>query len=257
MVPLSGLTAEDAVASAQRVGQRLADLGLPVYWYADASDPPGRTLATLRRGGFEAIREGFPEGREPDLLPEGWDHPGAHPSAGVTVVGARPLLLAWNVDVEDVSAEDLRALAAEIRAVGGGFPGLRALALELAEQGRAQVSMNLEDLQRTSPMEVFRTIEERVRAAGGRVVGTEVIGMLPTELLLEAAGERLGLHDAGRERVLSEALAGHAARRASDAARELMRVVQAAGSQVPDEVHRAAQRLARDLLDSPVSGSAE
>lgn len=255
-VALSGLSLEDAVTSARRVGHRLSEAGLPVYWYAEASEPPGRALASLRRGGYEAIRDEFPEGREPDLLPEGWQHPGAHPTAGATCVGARPLLLAWNVDVEGVPSPLLREIALEIRASGGGFPALRALPLELDQQRRVQISMNLEDLQRSSPMEVFRAIEERVRAAGGRVTGTEVIGMAPTELVLEAAADRLALRDVERERLLAEALADHAARRAGDAARDLADAVENAGPAVPDEVRRAAERLQRHLLGVPVPGEA-
>ena len=255
-IPLSGLDPQDAIDTAHRVGRRLQGMGLPVYWYAQASDPPGRTLASLRRGGFDSIRDGFPDGREPDLLPEGWEHSGAHPSAGATIVGARPLLLAWNVDVEGVPSQVLRDLAAEIRAVGGGFAGLRALALELAQQGRVQVSMNLEDLQQTSPMDVFRAIEERVQASGGRVVGTEVIGMLPTELVLGAARERLELQDVGRERLLAEALASHMDRRVECATREVLDAVRNAGRSVPDEVRQAVDRLGGELLgDSAQRGT--
>ncbi|MEX0979944.1 MAG: glutamate formiminotransferase, partial [Gemmatimonadota bacterium] len=140
-IPLAGLTLKDAARSARSVGSRLAELGLPVYLYGHASTPPGRRLAPLRKGGFELLSEGFPEGREPDLLPEKWEHPGAHPSAGVTCVGARAALLAWNVFVEDVGEADLRGIASSIRETGGGFEGLRALGLVLPSSGRLQLSM--------------------------------------------------------------------------------------------------------------------
>src|SRR5688500_16872848 len=90
-VPLQGLAISDAVKSARRVGAALAELGLPVYFYGEASPPPGRRLAELRRGGFEALTEGFPEGRAPALDA---GRSTAHPSAGVACVGARRLLLA-------------------------------------------------------------------------------------------------------------------------------------------------------------------
>src|SRR5690606_25496891 len=89
-VPLHGLTMEDAVASAHRAGRRIADLGVPVYFYGQASSLPRRGLAELRRGGFEALREGFPPDRGVDL-PAGAEAP--HPTAGVTCVGARAVLL--------------------------------------------------------------------------------------------------------------------------------------------------------------------
>jgi len=208
IVPLAGLDLDDAREIAHALGRRIADeVGIPVYFYAEASEPRGRRLSELRRGGFEALIDGWPKGREPDLLPTGWDRPGAHPTAGATSVGARPLLLAWNINLNGVDIATARAIAAEIRESGGGFLGLRALALELESKGLTQISMNLEDLSKTSPFEVFQRVEDDVIAAGGAVVETEVIGMIPDELILPAAGARLRLagDDTGR-RLLSRRL---------------------------------------------------
>lgn len=203
-VPLAGLTMEDARRSARRVGRAIAEeLRVPVYYYGQASDPPGRTLAELRRGGFEKLAAGWPSDRPPDLLPAGWPHPGAHPAAGATCVGARPVLLAWNVLVDGITLRDAGGIAARIRETGGGFPGVRALALPLPSRGALQISMNLEDLDRVSPMSVFEAVEAQVAEAGGRVVETEVIGMLPDQLLLSAAANRLRLADAAPRRILS------------------------------------------------------
>ena len=211
-IPLAGLTMEDARASARRVGRRLAEeLGIPVFFYAQASDPPGRRLAELRRGGFEALAAGWPPDRRPDLLPPAWPHPGAHPTAGAVCVGARPVLLAWNVYVGGVTFDDAAAIAAQIRERGGGFRGLRALALQLPRRDRLQISMNLEDLEATSPMEVFRRIEALVAERGGSVLETEVVGLLPDELVLSAAADRLRLTGATTRRLLSRRLAEHLA----------------------------------------------
>ena len=155
-VPLEGMRMEDAVACAHRVGSGIGRLGVPVFYYGMASDPPGRGLATLRRGGFEALRDGFPRGLVPDQ-PPGARMP--HPSAGVTCVGARKVLLAWNVFVEGLPLADAREIAAKIREAGGGFPGLRALGLHLLGSDRVQISMNLEDPATTSPLAVFEAIE--------------------------------------------------------------------------------------------------
>ena len=206
-VPLEGLGMSDAVASARRVGARIGELGIPVYYYGRASDPPGRGLAELRRGGVEAIRDGFPEGRRPDVLPAGMDR--AHATAGATCVGARPILLAWNVFVEGVDEAGAKAVAREIRESGGGFPGLRALGLRLEGSGRTQISMNLEDPDRVSPLAVLAAIEERIAARGGRVVETEVIGMMPDALVLPAARDRLHLPDLDPARLLSRRIAEH------------------------------------------------
>ncbi|MFW6078349.1 MAG: glutamate formimidoyltransferase [Gemmatimonadota bacterium] len=217
-VPLVGLTLDDARASARRVGQRLAELfGLPVYYYGAASDPPGRPLAELRRGGVEALVDGWPPERRPDVLPPGWTHPGAHPTAGAACVGARKVLLAWNVQVDGLSREEAAQIAREVRERDGGFIGVRALAFELRHGGRVQISMNVEDLEETSPMHVFQRIEDGVIERGGRVIETEVIGLAPDELVHAAAADRLALVDLGPERVLSRALARHLAGRVADA----------------------------------------
>lgn len=221
-VPLLGLTADDAIASARRVGERLArEVGIPVYFYAQASDPVGRGLAELRTGGFEALADGWPEGRTPDLLPPGWAHPGAHPTAGATCVGARPLLLAWNVFVDGVDRETAASIARSLRASNGGLPGVRALALYLPRRMAVQVSMNLEDVGATSPLAVFRTLEALLARHGGRVIETEVVGLVPDVLVLEAAAERLRLQPGTTDRLLSNQLlrhlAGNAGSEAGDA----------------------------------------
>jgi glutamate formiminotransferase len=206
-VPLAGTSLEVARDTAHRVGRALAgELGVPVYFYAEASDPPGRRLSELRRGGFEGLAPGWPADRTPDLLPEGWPHPGAHPTAGATCVGARPLLLAWNVFVTGIELPEARRIAATLRESGGGFAGLRALAFELPRRHALQISMNLEDVQRAEPLAVFRRIEEVIAAAGGCVVETEVIGMIPDELIFPAAAERLRLPAGSEGRQLSRRL---------------------------------------------------
>ena len=203
-VPLSGLTMDDAVGSARRVGARIAELGVPVFFYAAASRPPGRGLAALRRGGFEGMANGFPQGLLADL-PPGVDRP--HPTAGATCVGAREVLLAWNVFVSGIELDAARAIASEVREREGGFRGLRALALHLPGQDRLQISMNLEDPVHTSPLDVFAAIESKVEARGGKVVGTQVIGMMPDALVLPGVADRLQLLDPGAARVLSRRVA--------------------------------------------------
>jgi glutamate formiminotransferase len=208
-VPLVGLTMADASLSARRVGKRLAEeLDLPVYFYGAASEPPGRRLSALRRGGFETLQASWPADRRPDLLPAQWTHSGAHPTAGITCVGARPLLLAWNVIVQGIDDEGARGIAREIRESNGGFPGVRALALRLPMKDRVQISMNLENVDLVAPMDVFRAIEARVEAAGATIEETEIIGMLPDELVLGAAADRLKLSPSATARLLSRRLLG-------------------------------------------------
>ena len=203
-VPLVNASMADARALARRVGEELArDVGLPVFYYAQASTPPGRGLAGLRRGGFEALAEGWPEGRRPDVLPPGWAHPGAHPSAGAVCVGARDVLLAWNVLVSGVSLEDARGIARALRASGGGFVGVRALAFRLERRGAVQISMNIENPAATDPFDVYRAIEAAVAGLGGEMGATEVIGLIPDAALYGAAGARLRMGPVGWKNVLS------------------------------------------------------
>ena len=210
-VPLHDLTMDSAVESARRVAGQLAKEGVPVYLYGEAhysGTRSDRSLASIRRGGFEALREGFPVGREPDLAaPQEPARP--HPTAGATCVGARRVLLAWNVFVTGIALDALKAIAGGLRESGGGFKHLRALALALSEPDRLQISMNLEDPEATSPYDVFDAIEERVRAGGGRVVETEVIGMIPDPLVLPAAADRFKLLHPDESRLLSRRVSAY------------------------------------------------
>jgi glutamate formiminotransferase len=250
-VPLHGLTIDDAVASARRVGSVLAGAGLPVYFYGAASRS-GRTLSEIRRGGFEAFRAGYPPGREPDLAPA--ERTGPHPTAGVVCVGARRVLLAWNVYVEGVELPLLRELAGRLRERGGGFRSLRALAFELRTRQRHQISMNLEDLEAASPFEVFREVEARVEALGGRVAGTEVVGMIPDGLVLPAAEDRLQLLDFNASRLLPKRLAEHISARISRDVQALLDVIGEAGDEAPSRVRDAAERLSGSMSATPTPG---
>lgn len=204
-VPLHGIGMEEVVRLAHRVGNRIAGLGIPVQFYGRASRPPGRGLAAIRRRAGEQPRADL-AGRDPR---SDGVHPVAHRSAGTTCVGARELLLAWNVDIEGVSLEHARAIAARVREAGGGFAGLRALALRLPRQRRTQISMNLEDPAGTDPNDVFRAIAREVRAARGRVSGTEVIGMCPDQLAGASTVRAMGIRDWSEDRILSRRLAAY------------------------------------------------
>lgn len=221
-VPLHGIDMAGAAALARRAAARIARLGMPVYLYGAASKPPGVGLASIRRGGFEALAarsgDGGPAadlpGRGPGRggLPTK-QHRFAHPTAGAVCVGARNVLLAWNVDVAGVDLDTARSIAAGIREAGGGFDGLRALALRLRRQDRLQISMNLENPAATDPLEVFERIDRRVRHLGGRVTGTEVIGMLPDQVPQEAA-RRMRVRDWSKERMLHHRVRSFLAARA-------------------------------------------
>ena len=206
-VPLEGVTSGGAVIVARRAARRIADeVGVPVYFYGLASDPPGRRLFEFRRRGAE----GEPGGGKPDLTPPGWSG-GLHPTAGAVCVGVRTPLLAWNVELEDGADLDLaRSIAARIRESGAGFPGLRALGLWLEGQGRVQVSMNLERFSDAQPDEIYRRIDWLAREGGGAAGRIEVIGLVPDEAA--AALRRLGWPGL-EERLISDRVSWHLERR--------------------------------------------
>ena len=211
-VPLEGMDMGEAIASAHRVGREIGLMGLPVFFYGKASESANRRLAELRRGGFEGLNAALSEGLKPDTPP---DTESCHPTAGVTCVGARDILLAWNVFATGIQLQDAQEIAADIREQGGGFSGVRALGLYLSEQARVQISMNLEDLVSTHPLDVFEVITEKVTRKGGQISESQVIGMIPDTLVHRTIADRLLLPDLGPARVLSHRVAEHVMERTS------------------------------------------
>ncbi len=249
VVPLLDARMDEAIASAARIAERIEALGVPVFLYGRSS-ADGRGLAGLRRGGVEGLRHGFPPDRYPDHAAGRTD---PHPTAGATCVGARPLLLAWNLQVEGVALDDLRAIAAALRERGGGFAGLRTLALYLGPDRHSQLSMNLEDVDTRDPGAVFDAAERAVHEAGGRIVATEVIGMIPDALVLRTAARRLRLLEGDPRRLLSARIARHVAARPPDLD-AVVSWIRAAGADVPPHVREAADRLALQPTATPILG---
>jgi len=199
--PLSDTTLEDAAGLARRVGEEIGALGLPVYLYGTAARASHRkNLADVRRGGYEGILARAEDPLwKPDYGPE--EIP---PRSGAVAVGARPFLVAFNAYLGTEDIEVARAVATEVRERDGGLPGIKALGLEVG--GRAQVSMNLVDLE-TTPISVAL---EAVRRSAGRhgimVESTELVGLLPLAAILEAARHYLTLPNLGPEHVLEAVL---------------------------------------------------
>jgi len=199
--PLSEATLEDAVRLARSAGEAIGSLGLPVYLYGAAARAPHReNLAEVRRGGYGGLvaRAEDPLWR-PDYGPEKLS-----PRSGAVAVGARPFLVAFNayLDTEDVKVA--RAVASEVRERDGGLPGVKALGLEVG--GRAQVSMNLTDLGRTSLPVALEAVRRSAERRGARVDSTELVGMMPLAAVLEAARYYLALPELGPNQVLEAGL---------------------------------------------------
>lgn len=203
-VPLSGASMEVAVAAALKLGEAVAErFDLPVYLYEEAARlPDRRRLAEIRSGGFEGLPDRL---ADPAWAPD-FGRPRAHPTAGVTVVGARFFLIAWNVVLESADVAVARAIARRVRESGGGLPAVRAMGVFLASRGRAQVSMNLVDFRQTSMFAALERVRREAAALGTRVLETEVIGLVPEEAAWGALREALECPVLGRERILETRL---------------------------------------------------
>jgi glutamate formiminotransferase len=184
IVPIDPADMDRARAAAQVLGARLGDAGLPVFIYS----PPERGPAFYRRGGPKELQRRIDEGElAPDFGPSALDS-----SAGAVIVGARAPLIAFNVNLRG-SLETAREIAAIIRESGGGFPGVRALGLELPAARLVQVSMNIEDWQASPPHEILARIRDEATARGAEAAGSELVGLIPAGAVAAAAGSALGL----------------------------------------------------------------
>ena len=204
-VPVASVTMDDCVRIARSVGQRIADeLHVPVFLYeAAATRPDRKDLPNVRRGEYEGLKaeiETNPD-RRPDFGP-----PKMHPTAGATIVGARPILIAWNVNLATKDVRGARRIAKAIRESDGGLPAVRAKGFELADRGLVQVSMNMIDYQRTSLLQVFEEIWKLASAEGVSIAESEVVGLVPLEPLLEAAVARMQIATFHRSQILETRL---------------------------------------------------
>lgn len=204
-LPAYGTGMDDCVALAHALGARVGrELAVPVYLYERAATRPGRrNLADVRRGGFEGLRDASlsDERRAPDFGPT---H--VHATAGAVAVGARPILVAFNVHIGPPDRLPVaRAVARAVRERSGGLPGVKALGL--VAHGEAQVSMNLVDLDRTSLAAAFERVRAEAEALGAEVTWSELIGLMPERALDGTTPERLRLRDFTPDRILDRRLA--------------------------------------------------
>ena len=193
LVPLDGVTMAECVALARELGRRIGDeLEIPVFLYEHAATrPERRNLADVRRGGFEGLRDlvGTDPARDPDFGPRS-----LHPTCGAVAVGARDLLVAYNVYLGPAANLDVaRRVARAVRGSSGGLPGVKALALEV--DGQAQVSMNLVDLDATPLHAAFDRVRAEAAAHGVAVTWSEVVGLVPERALLLAGAHHVQLRD--------------------------------------------------------------
>ena len=196
IVPIRPKDMERAKATASALAARIGDeLRLPVFLYGDLA--PGRGPAFFRRGGPEELQGRIDAGElAPDFGPERLDE-----RAGGVIVGARRPLIAFNVNLRG-ELDAAKAVAAVVRETGGGFPGVRALGLDLPRAGIVQVSMNVEDWEAAALHEIVARIEAEAATHGADVVGSELVGLMPAGAAAAAAGAILRIDGFDESHVL-------------------------------------------------------
>ena len=186
-IPVRDVTIDECVGLAHEAGERIArELQLPVYFYERAARRPERVnLEDVRRGGFEVLREEIAKAelqRGPDVGPSV-----VHQSAGAVAVGARPLLIAYNVNLQTDDIAIARKIARAVRGRDGGLRYLKALGFELETRGLVQVSMNLVDFEKTSLHHAFAAVKREAERHGVSIAGSEIVGLVPQAAIDRAA----------------------------------------------------------------------
>jgi len=203
-IPVQELSMEDAVALSREVAAEAATrFNLPVFLYERSATAPHRTnLAAIRKGQFEAMAEKLKDPLwQPDYGPTR-----VHPSAGVTAVGARAPLVAFNVNLGTDQIAIADAIAKKVRHIGGGLRYCKAMGVELKERGLVQVSMNMTDFSQTALYLARELVRMEAKRYGIPVVGSEVVGLVPMQALIDCAAYYMGLENFSVRQVLGSRL---------------------------------------------------
>src|SRR5437879_841974 len=204
-VPLSGATMDDCVTLSKEFGREFAErFHVPVFLYEEAaSTPERRNLADVRAGEFEELRDKI--GRDPTKKPDfGPDK--IHPTAGATAVGAREILIAYNVNVGTNNLAIAKKIAHQLRAKDGGLTYVKALGFELKERGIVQVSMNMTDYHKSQLFKAEELVKLFAERYGVPVVSSEIVGLVPMDALVDSAEFYLKLENFRGEQILEKRL---------------------------------------------------
>jgi glutamate formiminotransferase len=199
-IPIKNVTMEEAVAFSKQTAKEVSEkYNLPIFLYEEsASNPQRKNLANIRKGQFEGMTEKI---QKPEWKPD-FGPAEIHPTAGVTAMGARMPLVAYNVNLDTDNLEIADNIAKKVRHISGGLRYCKALGIELKDRSLVQVSMNMTNYQKTALYRVFELIRIEARRYGVNVVGSEVVGLVPMEALIDAAAYYLGLERFSMEQVL-------------------------------------------------------
>src|SRR5213596_163313 len=205
-IPIEGVTIEDCVALARRVGNEIwKRYRIPVFFYEAAATRPDRVnLENVRRGQFEGLREELKKNleRQPDV-----GEPKVHPTAGVTVVGARKFLIAYNVNLNTSDVSIANKIAKAIRFSSGGLRYVKSMGVELKARTLAQVSINLTDFEQTTMHRVYEMVKREAERYGAVPVGSEIVGLIPKKANEMAADFFLQLENFSPAQVFENKLA--------------------------------------------------
>lgn len=204
-VPLGGATLDSCIAIAREFAALVAARhALPIFLYeAAAAAPHRRRLEDIRRGGLDALASRM---QTPEWAPDfGPAEP--HPTAGVTVVGARMPLIAFNINLATDRIEVASAIARSIRESSGGLPAVKALGLPLADRRVVQVSMNLTDYRQTSMRRVFDVVAAEAAREGIAVIESEIVGLVPADALTAADAHAMRVRDFHLDPIIEHRLA--------------------------------------------------
>ncbi|NLY67216.1 MAG: glutamate formimidoyltransferase [Tissierellia bacterium] len=202
LIPISDITEEECIEYSKKLAERIGkELNIPVFLYEKSATRKEReNLADIRRGQYEGMAEKLKdENWKPDYGPDKLNI-----KAGVTAVGVRPPLIAYNVNLGTDNLEIAKRIAKAVRAKTGGFTYCKAIGLEIKERNIVQVSMNLVDYTKTPIYRVFDTIEREAKRYGVNVIGSEIVGLVPMQALVDVADYYLRLENFSSDQVLEK-----------------------------------------------------
>ena len=199
-IPIKNVTMDEAVSLSREVGEKVAGLyHLPVFLYEKSATAPHReNLAAVRKGEFEGMAEKI---KRPEWQPD-FGPADRHPTAGTVAIGARMPLVAYNINLSTDNLGIATKIARNIRHINGGLRYVKAMGVELKERNITQVSINMTDYTRTALYRAFELVRIEARRYGVTIIGSEIVGLVPMEALIDTASYYLGLENFSMQQVL-------------------------------------------------------